>query len=41
MNELNNIKNTYEVGDEVTITINREGEEKELQVVLGDDSEVE
>lgn len=40
MNELNNLKNTYEVGDEVTITINRSGEEKEINLVLGDDADV-
>ena len=41
MNELNNLKNTHEVGDEVTVVVNRNGEEKELQLVLGDDSDVE
>ena len=41
MNELNNLKNTHEVGDEVTITVYRDGEEIDLKLILDDDSDVE
>jgi serine protease Do len=34
MDELNDIKNQYSIGDTVTITINRNGSEKELSVTL-------
>ena len=34
MNELNEIKNTHNIGDTMTITINRNGKEKELTLVL-------
>lgn len=34
MTELNNIKNKCNVGDTITITVNRNGTEKEIQVVL-------
>lgn len=34
MDELTNIKNSHKVGDTITITVNRDGEEKELSVKL-------
>ena len=34
MNELNEIKNTHNIGDTMTVTINRNGNEKELTVTL-------
>ncbi len=34
MDELNEIKNSHKVGDTITITVNRNGEEKELSVKL-------
>ena len=34
MNELNEIKNSHEIGDTMTIVINREGKEQELTVTL-------
>ena len=34
MDELNDIKNSHQVGDTMTITVNRDGEEKELSVKL-------
>ena len=34
MDELNSIKNTHEIGDTMTITINRNGKEKDLSIVL-------
>ena len=34
MDELNEIKNSHQVGDTITITVNRDGEEKELSVKL-------
>ena len=34
MDELNDIKNSHKVGDTITITVNRNGEEKELSVKL-------
>lgn len=34
MNELNEIKNKHNIGDEMTITINRNGNEKELTLTL-------
>lgn len=36
MDELNEIKNSHSIGDEIKITVNREGEEKELTVKLGE-----
>ena len=36
MDELNDIKNSHNIGDEMTITVYRNGEEKELTVVLGE-----
>ena len=34
MNELNDIKNSHKVGDVLTLTVNRNGEERELKVTL-------
>ena len=34
MDELNEIKNTHNIGDEITLTINRNGNEKELKLIL-------
>ena len=34
MDELNSIKNTYKIGDEITLKVNREGKEVECKVVL-------
>ena len=34
MNELNNIKNALNIGDEITLTINRNGEEKNIILTL-------
>lgn len=34
MEELNEIKNTHSIGDEITLTINRNGNEKELKLTL-------
>ena len=36
MDELNEIKNSHKIGDEIRIKVNRNGEEKELTVVLGE-----
>ncbi len=36
MDELNEIKNSHSIGDEMTITINRDGEEKDLTLTLGE-----
>ncbi len=36
MNELNKIKNKHQIGDEMTVTINREGKEKEIKIKLGE-----
>ena len=36
MDELNEIKNSHSIGDEMTITINRDGEEKDLTITLGE-----
>lgn len=36
MNELNEIKNTHSIGDSVKLKINRDGQEKELTLVLGE-----
>jgi S1-C subfamily serine protease len=38
MSELNEIKNKYAIGDTVTITINRNGSEKELSVTLQEEN---
>lgn len=34
MNELNEIKNTYNIGDSMTVTINRNGHEKDITITL-------
>lgn len=34
MTELNNIKNTHSIGDTITVTVNRNGQEKELTLTL-------
>ena len=34
MTELNNIKNTHSIGDTMTVTVNRNGQEKELTLTL-------
>ena len=35
-NELNNIKNALNIGDEITLTINRNGEEKDITLTLAE-----
>ena len=34
MDELNNIKNTHKIGDVISLTIFRDGNEKEVSVTL-------
>ena len=34
MDELNAVKNTHNIGDQMTIVVNRNGEEKELTLTL-------
>ena len=36
MDELNEIKNKHQIGDELKIKVNRDGQEKDLTVVLGE-----
>jgi serine protease Do len=36
MDELNEIKNSHKIGDELKIKVNRNGEEKELTITLGE-----
>ncbi len=36
MDELNEIKNSHQIGDEMKIKVNRDGEEKELTIKLGE-----
>lgn len=36
MNELNAIKNTHKIGDEITLVVNRSGEEKEIKLTLSE-----
>lgn len=36
MDELNEIKNTHQIGDEMKIKVNRDGQEKELTITLGE-----
>ena len=36
MNELNKVKNSHQIGEEMTLTINREGQEIEVKVKLGE-----
>ena len=34
MDELNNIKNQHQIGDEITLKINRDGKEMDMKVTL-------
>ncbi len=36
MDELNEVKNSHQIGDEMKIKVNRDGNEKELTIVLGE-----
>ena len=36
MDELNEIKNSHQIGDEMKVKVNREGQEKELTIILGE-----
>lgn len=36
MDELNEIKNSHQIGDEMTVKVNRDGEEKDLTITLGE-----
>ena len=36
MNELNAIKNTHKIGDEITLVVNLSGEEKEIIITLSE-----
>ena len=36
MDELNGIKNSHQIGDEITLKVNRDNSEKELKIVLGE-----
>ncbi len=36
MDELNEIKNSHQIGDEMKIKVNRDGQEKDLTIVLGE-----
>ena len=36
MDELNNIKNSHKIGDEMKLKVNRDGQERELTVTLGE-----
>ena len=36
MDELNDIKNSHKIGDEMKIKVNRNGQEKELTIILGE-----
>ena len=36
MDELNEIKNSHSIGDEMTITVNRDGKEIDLKITLGE-----
>ena len=36
MDELNEIKNSHQIGDEMTVKVNRDGEERELTITLGE-----
>ena len=36
MDELNEIKNSHQIGDEMTVKVNRNGEERELIITLGE-----
>lgn len=37
MSELNSIKNTHEIGEVMTITVNRDGKEKEITITLAEE----
>ena len=37
MNELNKIKNKHQIGDEMTLTINRDGKERDIKIKLGEE----
>ena len=36
MDELNDIKNTHSIGDTVNLNINRNGDEKQISITLGE-----
>ena len=36
MDELNEIKNSHNIGDELKLKINRDGNEKEITIILGE-----
>ena len=36
MNELNEIRNTHSIGDTMNLKINRDGQEKDISLVLGE-----
>ena len=36
MDELNEVKNSHKIGDEMKIKVNRDGQEKELTITLGE-----
>lgn len=36
MDELNEIKNAHQIGDEINVKVNRNGKEKELTITLGE-----
>ena len=36
MDELNEIKNSHNIGDEMTVRVNRDGEERDLTITLGE-----
>ena len=36
MDELNEIKNSHQIGDEMTVKVNRNGEERDLTITLGE-----
>jgi S1-C subfamily serine protease len=36
MDELNEIKNSHQIGDKMTVKVNRDGEERDLTITLGE-----
>ena len=36
MDDLNKIKNSHKIGDEMNVKVNRNGQEKELTLTLGE-----
>ena len=36
MDDLNKIKNSHKIGDEMKVKVNRDGQEKELTITLGE-----